>query len=77
VIVIGASAVNLPYLGGILVPSPDVFMPIAATPYPIVLDAKGLNNLPKGSTLWMQAFFADSAAVKGVSATSGMKIVLP
>ena len=77
VIVIGASAVNVPYFGGILVPSPDVFMPIAATQYPIVLDAKGLNNLPKGSTLWMQAFFADGAAVKGVSATSGMKIVLP
>ncbi len=76
-LVIGASEINVPYLGGILVPAPQTFAPITASPYPIILDASALKNLPKGSKLWIQALFNDSAAVQGVSATNGMKIVIP
>jgi Metallo-peptidase family M12 len=76
-LVIGGSAINIPYFGGILVPSPNVFLALNPSPYPIILDASALKVLPKGAKLWVQVLFNDGAAVQGVSATNGMKIVLP
>jgi len=77
VLVVGASAVNKSVLGGMLVPSLDVPLVIQSPFYGYDIDASFLKPLPKGGDVWVQAFFLDPAAVKGVSATNGFQVHNP
>lgn len=73
--VIGLSPIKLPYFGGILVPSPDMVIPITGNGADIVIDARGLKNVTLPN-IWVQALYLDAAAQQGVSATSGYRILL-
>ena len=54
-----------------------VTVPITGGGLDIVVDASGLAALPAGAEVWFQAAFVDGAAAFGVSATDGMKVVVP
>jgi len=74
----GFSALNAPFKGGTLVPSPDLVTALGtdaggalllAFPWPV--------GLPSGVGLWWQAWIADAAAAQGFAATNGIKGTLP
>lgn len=74
-LILGATAVNLPFLGGILVPAPTVVVP------GIVTDAAGEWHLPSvlpavvppGVDLYLQTWVADTSATLGYSASNALR----
>jgi len=73
--VLGAAALQQPFLGGIFVPRPDVVLPSA-----FALDGLGKGTVgftwpvgtPLGTTLWYQAWMLDARSPFGISATNGL-----
>jgi hypothetical protein len=73
--VVGASAANLPILGGTLVPSLDLY-------YFATTDAVGRSTfggaipfvVAPGQTVWFQSWFIDMNAVQGWSATNARRV---
>jgi hypothetical protein len=76
-LIAGASELNLPILGGTLVPSPDLAVALVGNGSTVTLPADGLAALPGGTDLWLQCFWADPTAVQGVAATNGVKCRVP
>jgi len=78
ILVAGASMVNLPFKGGLLVPAPNV---IFAFP----LNAAGASTLmgtwpagiPAGASIWLQAWIADDDGPAGVVASAALQIITP
>lgn len=78
VMVLGAASVFLPFLGGTLVPSPDLALPIGT-------DATGRVTLPfqlgvalpPRSSLFAQCWILDSGGPAGLAASNGLAIVSP
>lgn len=74
-LVLGASALQQPLFGGILVPSPDLLVPAA-----FALDAQGAATatwtwpagVPPGTKLWFQSWMLDGGAPFGIAATNGL-----
>lgn len=74
---IGLSAGNLPFKQGVLVPNPVgpfFVFPVAANGAGVfTIGAANPASVFTGLSLWHQFWFADAAALAGVSATNGMK----
>ncbi len=78
VLVLGGARVDLPLLGGVLVPRPDVAVPLST-------DARGSAFLqqrwplgvPAGLSLYAQAWLLDASAVAGAAASNGLRGVTP
>lgn len=78
-LVLGVAALSAPLKGGVLVPQPLDFVP------GIPLDADGdialpglwPAGLPTGTTVWLQAWSADTGGAKGFSSTNGLALVQP
>jgi len=76
-VVIGARQAPMPFLGGTLVPSPDIAAPIVA-------DANGdvatlfpaPGSFPTGVTVYVQSWFLDPAGPKGFAATNATRVEL-
>lgn len=74
----GGARVDLPFFGGVLVPTPSVILPAA-------LDADGRlafgvvwpTGLPSGVPIHAQAWIADPTATFGLAATNGLSITQP
>jgi hypothetical protein len=76
-LVLGASRVDIPLLGGTLVPSFDVVLPI-------VLDASGAwhlaapaPSLPPQLDVYLQAWMQDPAGLFGITASNGLRTTTP
>jgi hypothetical protein len=78
-LVLGASVLNAPFKGGVMVPDADLLLP------GLVTDAQGALTLagnfppgvPSGSVLAAQVWFKDGAEPKGWSATTGVAGTAP
>ncbi|MCB9896903.1 MAG: hypothetical protein H6825_02750 [Planctomycetes bacterium] len=78
-LVIGLSALDVPFKGGVLVPAPNLVL--SGLP----LDRNGAlsfsfawpTGLPGGVDLWWQAFVPDGGATKGLAATNGLRSTTP
>lgn len=74
-VVLGLTALNLPFKGGVLVPQPDRI-------YPVVLDAAGglaatatwPHGVPAAPPMLLQAWMLDATAPAGYSATNGLLV---
>ncbi len=70
-LVLGTSSVDLPYCGGLLVPSPDV---VIATPTDAVgaavLAGTTPAGLPAGVSIFVQYWIADPAGIAGLAASN-------
>ncbi len=77
VLIVGASEINQPLVGGTLVPSPDVMLGIVGTGTEIVHNASWLLGLGSGFQAWFQAAFLDAAAIEGFSASDAVKVTVP
>lgn len=79
VFVIGASPVFVPFIGGTLVPSPDVILAGLSTNSAGALQLAGTwpPGVPAGAEFYFQAWIQDSAAIFGTSASNGLEAVAP
>lgn len=76
---LGATRVDAALLGGVLVPSPDVFVfgfPTGAIGGFTVL-ASVPAGIPTGTSIYMQMWIADPAGPQGYSATNGLELIFP
>jgi len=79
VLFIGGTRVDAPFLGGVLVPSPDSYI------YPIPINAMGKKSLsatwmpgaPSGSSVFLQFWINDPVAVQGFSASNSVSLTVP
>lgn len=76
---IGATAVNLPLLGGTLVPSPDLAFGPLPLPSTGILALPGVwpAGVPSGVAFHFQAWISDPAAQLGASASNGLRATAP
>ena len=77
-LIVGAHALNAPFKGGVMVPTPNLILP-AGLIGTGTLDLAGTwpSNLPTGLQLWMQIWIADPTAPLGLSATNGVLAATP
>jgi len=76
--VIGFSAINAPFKGGVLVPQPTSVLWSATDPMGnISLNARWPNGVASGTNLYLQAWTIDLQVPGGFSATNGMHGVTP
>ena len=73
--VLGVSAINAPFKGGILVPSPDLILGPFTTSFGGVLTFSGTfpSDVPAGFTFFNQFWIKDAAAFAGFAATNGVQ----
>lgn len=78
-LVIGLSRVDLPFKGGLLVPSPDLLISGLVTngSGALTLPATWPAGLPSGLSIWLQAWITDAAATKNLSATTSLRAFTP
>jgi hypothetical protein len=77
-LVLGFSALQVPFKGGVLVPHPDVFVSGLGTNAQGVLSLSATwPNLPTGATLYFQYWIADAEAVAGLAASNGVRAQVP
>jgi hypothetical protein len=78
-LVVGLSALNAPFKGGLLVPAPDILVPALPTGIygTFTLAAAMPDPLPSGLTLIVQGWIIDAAAVKGFAATPAISATSP
>lgn len=74
-LIAGATKIELPTLGGVLVPSPDVFIPL-------MTDAAGALDVvvawppvPAGASIFVQLWVQDPGATFGLGASNALKLV--
>lgn len=77
-LVIGASNVFTPLLGGTLVPSPDrVLVGVETRKGLIILEGDWPAGIPSGMQLTLQWWVQDGAAVQGYSASNALLLSVP
>lgn len=77
-LVLGLERLGAPFKGGVLEPDPLLLLgfPTDAFGY-VVIDTVWPAGIPSGFATWMQAWLPDPAAVKGFSASEGLKAITP
>ena len=76
--IVGASALNAPFEGGVLVPSLDIVVIFPTNGNgEAMLAGTWPAAVPTGVTLWFQTWIADAAAPQGAAATNGLSITSP
>jgi hypothetical protein len=78
ILVIGASALNAPFKGGVMVPLPDLLIAgLATSQGGFELVTEWPPGLPSSVLLWMQVWIADPTAPFGLSGTNGLIAATP
>lgn len=73
VVVLGANAVNLPFMGGVLVPNPTILVALTTTAAGgLTLQSTWPAGIPAGTTVCTQMWIQDPAASFGYSASNGL-----
>jgi hypothetical protein len=78
-LVVGMSAINLPFKGGILKPAPDVivFAGLTDAAGQVKLQGSVPASAPSGLELWCQWWIVNAAAAQGFAATQAVKGTVP
>ncbi len=78
-LVMGSSSVQLPLLGGTLVPSPDLVVPGLPIGFGghVDLTFTWPCGVGAGTGFWFQHWYPDAAAIRGVAASNGLRGVTP
>jgi hypothetical protein len=78
-VVLGLSAVNAPFKGGVFVPNPDaLFLGLPTGPTGVLsLDDHFPNGVPSGFTFYVQTWLTDPAGIKGHAASNAVSGTTP
>ena len=78
-LLVGLSALNAPFKGGVLVPNPDLIISGLLTDGAgaLLLSSTWPAGLPSGFSTWYQHWISDAAAPKGLAASNGLKGTTP
>jgi hypothetical protein len=78
-LVVGLSAIDVPFRGGVLVPAPDVVLPLPTTDATggFALSGTWPSGVPAGAQLVLQTWIVDGAGPKGLAASNGLLVVSP
>jgi hypothetical protein len=83
-LVIGASQINAPFKGGVMVPNPDVLLPGLAFAVPEApLDVTSQlttvwpDGVPSGTSVYLQHWIQLSGSASGLLASNGLEITTP
>jgi hypothetical protein len=78
-VAIGASRIDLPFLGGVFVPSLDTLIsPLAFDQFGnLTLTGNWPAGIPSGAVLYAQAWFLDPGNAEGAGATNAVRIAVP
>lgn len=72
--IVGLSALNVPFLGGTLVPAPDILFTLpTGSAGKIALPFALPANVPPGVSIYFQYWITDSAATQGYSASNALR----
>jgi hypothetical protein len=75
---VGASQIDAPFKGGVLVPAPDFVLLLATDPTGFaLLAATWPAGIPSGFQLYFQAWIVDAAGIKGYAATNAIEGTAP
>jgi hypothetical protein len=77
-LVVGLSPLEAPFKGGVLVPNPDVVVPVPTGALgSAVLPFTWPAAIPSGFTIFLQYWIPDPVGVQGFAATQGLKATAP
>jgi hypothetical protein len=78
-LIIGLTAINAPFKGGVLVPAPNILLPglLTGPSGSLALVSPWPAGIPSGVALYVQAWIHDAAAVKGFAASNALHLVTP
>ena len=78
-LILGFSALQAAFKGGVLVPSPDFLIPglITGPSGALALGSPSAPPLLSGFGLWLQAWVSDPAGPFGVAASNGLRGTAP
>jgi len=77
-LVVGFTALLAPLKGGVLVPHPDLLLPIPTDAAGAILfPALWPLGVPAGLHLYFQSWIVDASGPKGLTATNGLELTTP
>ncbi len=78
-LVAGFARVDLPFKGGVLVPSPDLILSLGTTSEEgtLTLVTTWPASAPSQTELFLQCWLPDAAAIQGVAASNALKLSVP
>ncbi len=77
-LVAGTGLLQAPFKGGVLVPEPDVVVPLATgSEGQLVLEAMWPAGVPAGLMVWLQAWIVDGAGPSGFAASNALTAATP
>jgi hypothetical protein len=77
-LILGATQMQLPFKGGMLVPFPDALLPVSTDALgSATLSGAWPSGIPSGAIISMQWWAADAAAVKGFAASNAVGVLAP
>jgi len=77
-LVAGSGLLQVPFKGGVLVPEPDVLLPLATGPDgQLVLAAVWPGGVPPAITAWLQTWIVDDGGPAGFSASNALSAATP
>jgi len=77
-LVVGFSELSAPFLGGVLIPSPDLVLSgLTDSSGDLLLGAMLPNGLPAGTSLFFQHWIVDDGGPSGFAASNGLRATTP
>jgi hypothetical protein len=77
-LVVGASALHAPFKGGLLMPEPDLLLPLALDGSgKLTLQSTWPAGIPSGTPIWLQAWLPDDDGIAGYLASAPLSIGPP
>ncbi|MCB9898245.1 MAG: hypothetical protein H6825_09605 [Planctomycetes bacterium] len=78
-LVLGLSRLDAPFKGGVLVPAPDVLLPLGTTNDEGTLDVSAVwpDGVPSQTAFFMQCWLPDAAAAQGFAASNAVQADVP
>ncbi|HEX5012496.1 MAG TPA: hypothetical protein VFY71_19070 [Planctomycetota bacterium] len=76
-LVVGLSSASLSFKGGILVPSPDVLLPMSTGSGKLLVPIVLSQGVPSDVPLFLQFWILDAGGIKGLAASNGLQVATP
>jgi hypothetical protein len=77
-LIVGLSALNAPFKGGVLVPDVDLLVSlVTSTGGMLALSSHWPTGIPSGTSVWLQTWIQDAGGPKGFAASNALRATSP